>query len=82
MWKIDPKDKCIHKWKHFLYTQIYNTNYMCYVNIIYVVFVIVGLFNGTGGRRRRHRVNKIELHRICVGRCHNETDGDLLNYRV
>jgi hypothetical protein len=44
MWKIDPKDKCIHKGKHE-HIHIYRKN----------VLAIVELHYGTWGRRERKR---------------------------
>jgi hypothetical protein len=42
MWKIDPKDKYIHKYKHeHIYVNKWN------------IFVIVELFKGTRERRKR-----------------------------
>jgi hypothetical protein len=57
-WKIDPKNKCIHKYKHD-HIDVYREN----------MFVMEGLFEGTKGRRKRKRecsrVNNIEMHCIC-----------------
>jgi hypothetical protein len=39
------------------------------------IFAIMGLFEGTGGDGRgqeNDRVNDIEIHCICVGRCYND----------
>jgi hypothetical protein len=44
VWKLYMKDKCIHKYIHD-YTYIY-------IYITYKMFVIVKLFEGTGGGRK------------------------------
>jgi hypothetical protein len=46
VWKIDPKDKCIHKYKHD----------HVYIYYIESMFVIVRLFEGIRGRERRKRI--------------------------
>jgi hypothetical protein len=48
------------------------------------MFAIVGLFEGTRGRRERKRmiVNNIKIHCICVGRWRSEMHGKLLNNRL
>jgi hypothetical protein len=59
MWKLDLKDKCMHKYIH------YHTHNM---------FTVVGLFEGTKGKQERKRmiVNNVKIHCICVGGWHNE----------
>jgi hypothetical protein len=49
MWKIDPKEKCIHKYKH---DHIYTYMYVC----IYNTFSILGLF----GEREEKRMIESE----------------------
>jgi hypothetical protein len=58
MWKIDPKDKHIHKNKHdHIQTHMWS------------MFVIVELLYGIRGRReRKESINSIIKHNICEGR--------------
>jgi hypothetical protein len=46
MWKIGLKGKCIHKYKHDHYI------YICVCVYIYI-FSVLGLFEGTGRRKRK-----------------------------
>jgi hypothetical protein len=58
MWKIEPKDKHIHKTKHD-YIQTYMKN----------MFIIVGLLYGTWGRKERKREwQSTTLKYICADR--------------
>jgi hypothetical protein len=54
MWKMDPKDKCIHKYKHDQICIYVRMNIYAHTHM-HNMFPLVGLFKGTWGRRERKR---------------------------